>query len=90
MASSTSRCAAAASPKGSAASEREFHLREAARTGNSTLDIEADWIDYECAGCTGPEDIEERIVELLGVVDLEETIFELGLRSPAGRRARAE
>jgi putative ABC transport system ATP-binding protein len=71
-------------PEGESASEREFHLREAARTGNSTLDIEADWIDYECAGCTGPEDIEERIVELLGVVDLEETIFELGLRSPAG------
>jgi putative ABC transport system ATP-binding protein len=65
------------------AAEREFHLREAARTGNSTLDIEADWIDYECAGSTGPEDIEERIVELLRVVDLEETIFELGLRSPA-------
>ncbi|HWV90222.1 MAG TPA: ABC transporter ATP-binding protein/permease, partial [Burkholderiales bacterium] len=65
------------------AAEREFQLREAARTGNSTLDIEADWIDYECAGCTGPEDIEERIVELLRVVDLEETIFELGLRSPA-------
>jgi putative ABC transport system ATP-binding protein len=70
-------------PEGEAASEREFHLREAARTGNSTLDIEADWIDYECAGCTGPQDIEERIVELLQVVDLEETIFELGLRSPA-------
>jgi putative ABC transport system ATP-binding protein len=65
------------------AAEREFRLREAARTGNSTLDIEADWIDYECAGCSGPEDIEERIVELLRVVDLEETIFELGLRSPA-------
>ena len=69
--------------EGEAASEREFQLREAARTGNSTLDIEADWIDYESAGCTGPEDIEERIVELLSVVDLEETIFELGLRSPA-------
>jgi putative ABC transport system ATP-binding protein len=65
------------------AAEREFQVREAARTGNSTLDIEADWIDYECAGCTGPEDVEERIVELLQVVDLEETIFELGLRSPA-------
>ena len=66
------------------AAEREFQLREAQRTGNSVLDIEADWIDYECAGCTGPEDIEERIVELLQVVDLEETIFELGLRSPVG------
>jgi len=63
--------------------EREFQLREALRTGNSELDIEADWIDYEAAGCKGPEEIEARILELLRVVDLEETIFELGLRSPA-------
>ncbi len=62
--------------------ERDFHLREARRTGNSELDIEDDWIDYECAGCAGPKEIEERIIHLLRVVDLEETIFELGLRSP--------
>ena len=70
-----------------AAAEREFHLREARRTANSTLDIEADWIDYQAAGCTGPEDIEARIVELLRAVDLEETIFELGLRSRAQKHA---
>ena len=67
-----------------AAAERAFQLREAERTGNSTLDIEADWIDYEAAGCSGPAEVEKRIVELLGVVDLEETMFELGLRSRAG------
>jgi putative ABC transport system ATP-binding protein len=66
-----------------AAAEREARMREAARTGNSTLDIEADWIDYAAAGCSGPEDCDQRIVELLRVVDLEETIFELGLRSRA-------
>ena len=68
-------------PKNEAA-EREFQLREARRTGSSELDIEADWVDYEGAGCAGPKEIEERIVHLLRVVDLEETIFELGLRSP--------
>ncbi|HEV3010235.1 MAG TPA: ABC transporter ATP-binding protein, partial [Burkholderiales bacterium] len=72
------------------AAEREFQMREAARTGNSTLDIEADWIDYEAAGCTGPEDVEKRIVELLRAVDLEETIFELGLRSRAEKHAGAD
>jgi ABC-type thiamine transport system ATPase subunit len=30
--------------------------------------------------------MDERIVELLGVVDLEETLFELGLRTPPGAR----
>jgi len=69
--------------EGEKAAQHEFQLREAERTGNSTLDIEADWIDYEAAGCSGPEEMESRILELLGCVDLEETMFELGLRSRA-------
>jgi putative ABC transport system ATP-binding protein len=76
--------------EGEKAAEREFQRSEAERTGNSTLDIEADWIDYEAAGCSGPEEIEKRIVELLRVVDLEETIFELGLRSRAQKHAGKE
>ncbi|HVJ23815.1 MAG TPA: hypothetical protein VM756_07755, partial [Burkholderiales bacterium] len=70
-----------------AAAEREFQQREAMRTGSCVLDIEADWIDDQAAGCTGPEDIEARIVDLLRAVDLEETIFELGLRSRAQKHA---
>src|SRR5688572_10276021 len=72
------------------AAEREFQLREAVRTGSCALDIEADWIDYQAAGCSGPEDIEARIVDLLRAVDLEETIFELGLRSRAQKHAGEE
>src|SRR5580765_2350037 len=65
---------------------RDAELAEAARTGNSALDIYADWTDYAAAGVEGPEELDRRIVELLGVVDLEETIFELGLRSTADSR----
>jgi putative ABC transport system ATP-binding protein len=72
---------------GEKAAARELELREAARVGNSTLDIEADWIDYASAGCTGPEDCDRRIEELLRAVDLEEAIFELGLRSRAQKHA---
>jgi putative ABC transport system ATP-binding protein len=64
--------------------QRELELREAERTGNSMLDINADWIDYAAAGVADAEAMEARIVELLRAVDLEETIFELGLRSAAG------
>jgi putative ABC transport system ATP-binding protein len=70
--------------------EKAFQLREAERTGNTTLDIDADWVDYAAAGCTGPDDIDQRMVELLRVVDLEETIFELGLRSRAQKHAGAD
>src|SRR5256714_785558 len=68
---------------------RNFELQEAARTGNSSLDINADWIDYAAAGAAGPEQLDERIVELLSVVDLEETLFELGLRSAPDIRRKS-
>jgi len=68
------------------AREREFEQREAERTGNTTLAADADWIDYAAAGVAGPEEMDARIIELLRVVDLEETIFELGLRTPADAR----
>src|SRR5438874_1690371 len=68
---------------------RDFELHEAARTGNSSLDINADWIDYAAAGAAGPEQLDERIVELLSVVDLEETLFELGVRSGADTRRKS-
>ncbi|HEY5899969.1 MAG TPA: ABC transporter transmembrane domain-containing protein [Burkholderiales bacterium] len=67
--------------EGHAERDHQFQLREAERTGNSTLDINADWVDYAAAGVSGPEAMDARIVELLRAVDLEETIFELGLRS---------
>jgi putative ABC transport system ATP-binding protein len=61
--------------------EREFQLRESRRTDSTLLDYSADWTDYEAAGATGPEDMELRVVEVLKTVEIEETIFELGLRS---------
>ncbi|HTM61648.1 MAG TPA: ABC transporter transmembrane domain-containing protein [Burkholderiales bacterium] len=69
--------------------EREAQITEAGRVGNSTLDINADWIDYAAAGVNGPEEMDGRILELLAVVDLEEAIFELGLRSPADPKRSA-
>jgi putative ABC transport system ATP-binding protein len=62
---------------------REAQAREALRTGNSALDIDAEWIDYASAGVASAEQLEARMIELLRVVELEETIFELGLRSSA-------
>ena len=66
---------------GAALVEREFQLREATRTGNSPLDIAADWIDYEMMGLSGPADLEARLQTVLKAVELEESVFELGLRN---------
>ena len=63
---------------------RESQTREAARAGNSTLDIAAEWLDYKAAGVADAREMETRILEVLKTVDLEETLFEIGLRSAVG------
>jgi len=69
-----------------ARSERRRRV-EALASGNIDVDVEDDWIDYEAAGATGPEDLLERLREVLVVVDLETDVYRLGLRSrmPAER-----
>ncbi len=53
---------------------------ESLRAGNSAHDIAADWIDYEAAGCSGAEDLERRLIEVLRLVDMEQEVYEIGLR----------
>ena len=67
--------------EGDARDKYEVALRESARAGNSTYDIRADWIDYQAAGVAGEQEMEKRMLEVLRTVDLEEAIFEVGLRS---------
>ena len=67
--------------EGEALKEHDFQQREARRTDSTLLDYNADWTDYQAAGASGPEELEARISEVLKTVELEETIFELGLRS---------
>jgi putative ABC transport system ATP-binding protein len=73
--------------EGAALKEHKFQMKEAQRTDSTLLDYNADWVDYRAAGASGPEDLERCIGEALKTVELEETIFELGLRSAvdAGR-----
>ncbi len=52
---------------------------EARRAGNIDFDLSADWVDYVQAGCTGPEDMLERIVEVLKMVQLDQIVYDLGL-----------
>jgi putative ABC transport system ATP-binding protein len=61
--------------------ERRQWRHEARASGNTDTDIEDDWIDYEAAGATGPEDLLERLREILVLVDLENDVYRLGLRS---------
>jgi putative ABC transport system ATP-binding protein len=62
------------------AAARAREIEEARQAGNSELDIAADWVDYDQAGVADPAALDTRIVEVLGLVDLEEDVYLFGLR----------
>ncbi|MBB3976116.1 putative ABC transport system ATP-binding protein [Rhizobium azooxidifex] len=63
------------------ASFRKWEITEARMAGNPDHDIESDWIDYEAAGATGPEDLFASVTAVLDSVYLTKDILELALRS---------
>jgi ABC-type multidrug transport system fused ATPase/permease subunit len=63
-----------------AAKRRAREIYEAQKSGNSDLDLHADWLDYEAAGVADSEGLSARISEVLACVDLEEAVYALGLR----------
>ena len=62
------------------AAEGAYHAAaaEAARAGNTTLDIHADWIDYQDAGVSDRDGLIERAFEVLRLVELDEDTYQLG------------
>jgi putative ABC transport system ATP-binding protein len=55
-------------------------ISEARRTGNPLLDIHAQWIDFEAAGVADTAGLKRRIIELLPAAELEDDIYQFGLR----------
>ncbi len=63
------------------AREERMRRAEALASGNPETDVADDWVDYEAASATGPDDLLLRLREVLTVVDLEGDVYRLGLRS---------
>jgi putative ABC transport system ATP-binding protein len=59
---------------------RDSFDRETRRAGNPVIDIAADWIDYESAGATDMASLDDRIIETLRIVELEDDVYQFGLR----------
>jgi putative ABC transport system ATP-binding protein len=57
----------------------DIFARETRRAGNPVLDVEAEWIDYEAAGVDGDDALEDRLIEVLRIVELDEDVYRLGL-----------
>ncbi|MHA1599450.1 MAG: ABC transporter transmembrane domain-containing protein, partial [Alphaproteobacteria bacterium] len=54
-------------------------MAEAGRAGNSTLDVAADWIDYQAADAEGPAALTRRLIDVLGLVEMEDDVYRFGL-----------
>lgn len=67
--------------KGSEARQFKRNLLEAQRSGNPSFDLNSDWIDYDAAGATGPDDLLKVIRPVLDAVMISQDIFDLALRS---------
>jgi putative ABC transport system ATP-binding protein len=65
-------------------------LHEAKRSGNSTFDLEADWIDYEAAGLAGPEEVATAAAAALAKVLLDRDVYQMGLRGSIDPEAHPE
>ncbi|MDH3228817.1 MAG: ABC transporter ATP-binding protein/permease [Alphaproteobacteria bacterium] len=66
--------------EGEALKRRQEEVHEAALAGNTTLDFGADWIDYTAADVAGPDELEQRMLDVLRAVDLDEDVYARGLR----------
>jgi putative ABC transport system ATP-binding protein len=61
--------------------EVKWHAAEALKAGNPTLDPNSDWVDYQAAGATGPDDILKAIRPVLDAVLISQDLLDLALRS---------
>lgn len=66
--------------EGRALEHYERRMSEAARSGNPQIDVHADWVDLAAAGVEDRAGLVQRIIELLPVVELEDDLYQFGLR----------
>ena len=62
-----------------AAARQRRRLAEALASGNTVDDIGADWINYQAAGATDAAGLQERALEALRAVDMEQDVYRMGL-----------
>jgi len=74
---------------GDAESEMKESIDKAAKSGNSTDDPLADWLDYDAVGVESERQLMDRLVELLHGVDLDGDCYAWGLRGTIDPEARS-
>jgi ABC-type phosphate transport system ATPase subunit len=70
--------------------ERQRYVAEAESSGNIPDDPRADWIDYAAAGVPDHAALERRALEVLTLVDMDDDMYQLGLRGVIDPMAKPE
>jgi putative ABC transport system ATP-binding protein len=65
-------------------------LVETKASGNTTLDYYADWVDYDAMSINGPQEVYPRIHEVLDVVEMNDTVYDLAMRNKLDPRTHAD
>lgn len=60
--------------------DRERAKAWALQSGNTPFDIHADWIDYQAAGVSDSDELEQKALKLLDLVGMDDDIYHMGLR----------
>jgi len=66
---------------GTKAAKYKWNINEARLAGNPDLDLNSDWVDYQSAGVTGPQDLFRVVRPVLEAVMISQDIVDLALRS---------
>ena len=73
-----------------AASAHRDWQAEAERAGNSNLDINADWVDYEVLGVEGAAAAVAPALKALEIADMSDDVYQFGLRGALDPEERPE
>jgi putative ABC transport system ATP-binding protein len=75
---------------GDEAARKAREAAESQHAGNTTLDLEADWIDYRAAGLESSGDLTGRLIETLKLVEMEDDVYRFGLSGAIDPSERPE
>ena len=78
-------------PKDGQATEKtKQEIKDAELSGNSLDDLASDWLDYNAIGVTSGNELQKRLEDLLTIVDLDDDVYLLGLRSTLDLSSKGE
>lgn len=70
--------------------DRARYVADAEASGNVSDDLRADWIDYAATGAADLAALEHRALEVLTMVDMDDDMYQLGLRGVIDPATRPE